>query len=130
MEHLDALYATKVNSDDESYRTQETITPLSQAINIPIKADYIMTEFALAASEILNNSDYEGKMVLVCWEHDNIPSFVTALGVNENNVPTWNGDIFDQVWSVTYTSKGKVKLDIIQQALLYGDTSPPDNSVR
>ncbi len=118
-----AIYATKIDADDKSYRTQETITPLSLALKVPIKADYIMTEYALAAHEILNEPKYDGKMVLVCWEHKNIHLFAKALGVT-TDTPKWQGDVFDQVWSVSFSPNETPNLAIVQQALMFGDTAP------
>lgn len=116
-----AIYATKANKQDKSNRTQQTVAPLAQELNLKVKADYIATEYALAANEIVDNPNFEGKTVLVCWEHHNIPPFIQELGVKAA-LPKWNGDVYDQLWIVTYKTDGKVEFSIQNQALLYGDT--------
>jgi hypothetical protein len=121
--HPVAIYATKINGQDKSQRTQETVTPLAKALNLPISADYIAKEYEKAATDILKNPAYEGKMVLVCWEHHRIPLFTQALGVSDS-LPKWHGDVFDQLWIVNFLTDGKLTFQIKQQALLFGDTPP------
>jgi broad specificity phosphatase PhoE len=117
-----ALYATNVTPDDKSFRTQETLAPLAKELNLEIKHPYTKDQYADLAREILNNKDYEGKMVLIAWEHHNIPALAKALGVNPEP-SRWHGKDFDRVWTITYKEDGRVKFNTFSQELMYHDAS-------
>ena len=70
------------------------------------------------AREILLKPEYDGKVVLVCWENKGIPDLATALGVTDP--PDWRGHAFDRLWVITFKN-GKAKLQDLPQRLLYGD---------
>lgn len=116
-----ALYATNVTPDDPSYRTQETLTPLAQALGQQIQHPYTKDQVSDLAKEILLNKAYEKKMVLIAWEHHNIPALAKELGV-KHEPPKWHGKDFDSVWTITYENDGKAKLRIFSQELMYGDS--------
>lgn len=116
-----AIYVTKVTSQDKSYRTQETVMPLAKALQMEIKSPYIDAQYEELSKEVLSNPDYEGKMVLICWEHHNIPSLAQALGVRPTP-PRWHGRDFDQVWLLTFQANGQVSLERFSQELMFGDT--------
>lgn len=115
-----ALFATKIAPDDPSHRPQETITPLSKHLNLPIQADFIDKEYARLAQHILANPSYRGKTVLICWNHTYIPQLTAALGVRPQP-PRWPGAVFDRVFIITLKG-GQVTLINLPQKLLYGDT--------
>ena len=72
------------------------------------------------ARDILTNSKYVGKIVLICWHHGDIPALATALGIA--SPPKWPGTVFDLVWQITWPS-GQATLSSQCQMLLYGDTT-------
>jgi hypothetical protein len=112
------LFATQASKS--SNRPVETITPLSAALNLTCDDKHADGDYAKVAKDILTNSKYSGKVVLVCWHHGNIPNLATSLGVT--NPPGWPGSVFDRVWVISY-SKGTASLANDAQMLLYGDSS-------
>jgi hypothetical protein len=114
----DFLFATQASKS--SNRPVETITPLSAALNLTYDDKHADGEYAKVANDILTNSKYAGKAVLVCWHHGNIPNLAAALGVT--NPPAWPGSMFDRVWVISY-SDGTPTLANDAQMLLYGDSS-------
>lgn len=114
----DFLFATQAS--DNSNRPVETITPLSIALQVPINANHPNGDFANVAQDILTNSKYTGKIVLVCWHHSTIPNLATALGIK--SPPPWDGYVFDRIWQITYTN-GAASPKYLPQMLLYGDSS-------
>jgi hypothetical protein len=65
---------------------------------------------------ILNNKDFDNQIVIVAWEHKNIPNLINALGV-QPNLPKWPknaSDRFDLVFKVDLTNK---KVSIFPQNL-------------
>lgn len=116
-----AIYATEVTPQNKSYRTQETVTPLAKALGLEIKTPFSDAQVTDLAKEVLSNSAYDGKMVLICWEHHNIPSLAYALGVRPEP-PRWHGHVFDQVWLLNFEPDGQVSLEAFSQELMFGDT--------
>jgi broad specificity phosphatase PhoE len=112
----DFLFATQASS--HSNRPVETVTPLSAALNLSLDSKHADAEYGKVATDILTNSKYADKTVLVCWHHGNIPNLAGALGVP--NPPKWPGTAFDRVWQVTFPG-GAAMLDDLAQMLLYGD---------
>jgi len=114
----DFLFATQASKS--SNRPVETITPLSAALNLTYDDKHADDDYAKVASNILTDSKYAGKVVLVCWHHGNIPNLATALGVS--GPPAWPGSVFDRVWVISYAN-GTASLANDAQMLLYGDSS-------
>jgi hypothetical protein len=114
----DFLFATQASKS--SNRPVETITPVSAALNLPYDDNHADGDYAKVANDILTNSKYMGKVVLVCWHHGNIPNLATSLGVT--NPPAWPGSVFDRVWVISY-SNGTASLANDAQMVLYGDSS-------
>jgi phosphohistidine phosphatase SixA len=97
----DSLLASALSK--HSARPIETITPLSEKIGVTIDSTIADRDYPLLAEEILNDAKYEGKLVLVCWHHENIPALALALGASEANIPNpWNPDVFNLILSLRY----------------------------
>lgn len=116
-------------------RTIQTITPTAESfpetscINVnPVKTYFALPDvnrerFVVAThevvQEILNNKSYCNKVLLVCWEHRNIPLLAKLLGAIQ--APNeWPDESFDMFWIITYTC-GAVQFEILPENLLPGD---------
>jgi hypothetical protein len=101
-----AIYAMKAStgSDDAdfSYRPVETVTPLAQALGLQVQANYEKDDIQPLVSEIMSNPAYEGKMVLICWEHKVIVDIAAQFGVSPTP-ETWSGSVYDQVWEIDFS---------------------------
>jgi hypothetical protein len=113
----DFLFATHVSKN--SNRPVETITPLSQALGLPISHEIADKDFATLAKELLSGK-YAGKVVLVAWHHGSLPGFARALGATPPYDP-WPDTQFDRVWRIDYVG-GKAMLVDVPQELLAGDS--------
>jgi hypothetical protein len=117
----DFIFATQTSA--HSNRPIETITPTATALSLSIDNSY--PDSSTGIQELVNainsGSQYAGKVVLICWHHGNIPALAKALGISKP--PKWNGTVFDRVWEITYSKKGKAALKNHPQKLLYGDSS-------
>jgi hypothetical protein len=113
----DFLFATHVSKN--SNRPVETITPLSEALKIPISSEIADKDFATLVKELLSGK-YAGKVVLVAWHHGTLPQFVEALGATPPYKP-WPDTQFDRVWRIDYKG-GKAVLTDLPQGLLAGDS--------
>jgi hypothetical protein len=125
------LFATK--STNSSQRPVETITPLAQALQllnnnpaITINDSFTddTTGITGITSEILQNpATYGGIVILIAWHHGTIPQLTEAFTVPSTQLPftSWPKDVFDLVFSITWTSN-QANLAVDYQQLLYHDT--------
>lgn len=113
----DFLFATHVSK--HSNRPVETITPLSEALKLPISSDIADDDYASLAKLLLSGK-YAGKVVLVAWHHGKLPELAEALGATPSYKP-WPDTQFDRVWRIDYRA-GKAILTDLPQGLLPGDS--------
>ena len=113
----DFLFATHVSKN--SNRPVETITPLSEALGLPISHEIADKDYATLATELLSGK-YAGKVVLVAWHHGSLPGFAKALGATPPYDP-WPDTQFDRVWRIDYKD-GKATLTDLPQQLMPGDS--------
>jgi hypothetical protein len=109
-----------------SRRTWELLVPASSELQLPIDTKYCSTDNKAAAADIIGNP---GSIVVVSWEHTNIPDLVgwiMAMAVNPQaedpvgDLPKWHGDVFDQYWVVDMRC-GKPRFNIYPEKILPGD---------
>lgn len=115
-----AIYAQRPSSEDPSLRPIQTATPIAEALGLKVDTTFDHKHFSRLAQEIRTRPEYDGKTVLIAWEHHAIPELARKLGAR--NVPKkWDGDVFDRVWIITYSGK-QVAFQDIPQRLLFGDS--------
>jgi phosphohistidine phosphatase SixA len=96
-----AVFATQTTKDDNGQRTQETVAPLAAALGVAVQTPFHGKDYAALATRILSNPAYAGKTVVICWNHEEIPQLVAALGVT-TEPPKWKGSVFDVVYVIAY----------------------------
>ena len=107
------------------HRTYQTIEGLSDRLGVAIGSDFAEgQEPQLATSVVSQNSG----VVLICWEHDHIPSLASSLPTVSGTVipQQWSGDRFDVIWVFTLvpgTAGPVYSFTQIPQQLLSGDTN-------
>ncbi len=111
------LFAT--HQSKHSNRPVETITPLSEALHLPISHD-IMDDDYPELAKLLLSGQYAGKVVLVSWHHGKIPQLAQVLGV-EPPYAKWPDEQFDRVWRIDYMG-GKATIKDLPQSLMPGDS--------
>lgn len=108
-----AVFATRTTKHDNGQRTQETVAPLARALNLPVQTPVLGKDYAALAKLILANPAFAGKTVLICWNHEELPQLVAALGVTPEP-PKWKGGVYDLVYVITYQD-GKAVLAQMRQ---------------
>jgi hypothetical protein len=105
-----AIYAMAPDSEDGSLRPIETVTPLANALGLTINSGFTRLQFAQVVDAIKNNPSYDGKMVLVSWEHKAIPGLTqefcaqgAAAGACDAVPGKWSGSVFGQAWILNFT---------------------------
>lgn len=118
--HVFAAGLSDLDKPDESIRPIETCTPTADYLKLPLNIDFKHTQNKELAQEILTNPKYNNSTVLICWEHWNIRPLEIALGAED--LGHWKGDVFDQVYLLTYTpGNPKPTIQVILQKLMFGD---------
>ncbi len=108
--HIDALYAAK--DSKSSIRPRLTITPLSQALNLPVNMPYDEDESQKLAKLLQSNS--ADKTILICWHHGQIPDLLKALGADPKQLlpeGQWPGKEFGWVIQLCYDKHGQLEPD-------------------
>lgn len=115
-----AIYGFGQHRPGSSLRGIQTVQPLADELGIKIIKKFTRDDFEAAAEEIMNKPAYDGKMVLICWQHDALTDFAEALGLDD--APKW-GKVFDRAWILDFSKRGKVvRFSDIPQRLLSGDS--------
>ncbi len=120
------LLSPSYGSQDKTaeHRTYQTIQGLSDRLEIAIASAYAEGQEPQLAANVV--SSYVG-VVLICWEHDHIPSLGSALpAVPGTIIPqAWPGDRFDVIWAFTLVpgTAPQYAFTQIPQQLLSGDTN-------
>ncbi len=110
----------------QSHRPRLTVEPFAKAANLPIDNRFANKQPADLAVELRAN--YQGKVILICWHHGQIPALLRALGADpETLLPNgkWPRDVFDWVIMVSFDENGRVipeSTKRITEHLLQGDS--------
>jgi broad specificity phosphatase PhoE len=98
-----AIYAAGVTDDAEGQRTRETVTPLADALGIPVNIDFGRGDEKKLAKEAAGRTG----ATLIAWQHGGIPEIVDAFPrVSPKPPDEWPDDRFDVVWTLTRTTDG------------------------
>src|SRR6186713_2023525 len=101
-------------------RMLQTVTPMVVQDNLAVNTRFDVNASVEVGTDILKRTG----VVLVVWEHGNIPSIAGALGVKDQHLDWDDGD-YDSIWVITYANskKGKLKatLTVDKEGL-----NPPD----
>lgn len=115
-----AIYAQKSGEGHRSKRPVQTVKDLAGALRLEV-IQFAHDDHAKMVREITANKDYEGKMVLICWEHKAIPDLAREFGVT--NPPSFPGSAFDRTWIITFRPGKGPRLRDRPQQLMYGDSA-------
>jgi hypothetical protein len=113
-----AIYAQKSTKGRPSLRPVQTVQGLADTLKLTL-IQYPHDDFAKMVQEIDSRPEYEGKMVLICWEHHAIPDIARAFGAKD--APgKWHGESFDRIWVLTFQDD-KTTFRDLPQKLMFGD---------
>jgi hypothetical protein len=99
----------------KSNRPVETLTPLSEALRVPIDSKFDDADYK-GLARLLLGGKYAGTVVVVSWRHDSLPALAKALGAKPPD-KTWPDAQFDRVWRIDYREGGPVLTDVPQGLL-------------
>lgn len=105
------------------HRTYQTIQGLSDRLGLQIVSTFGDKQGPDLAASVVSN--YSG-VVLICWEHHNIPAIASSLPTAPGTVipQTWPDDRFDVIWTfslVPGAASIQYTFGQVPQQLLSGD---------
>ena len=109
-----------------SHRPRLTVQPFAKAANLTIDSRFANKQPADLAAALRAN--YQGKVILICWHHGQIPAVLRALGADpETLLPggKWPRDVYDWVIMVSFDENGHLIPEgtkRITEHLLEGDS--------
>jgi hypothetical protein len=127
---------------DTSYRPNQTLQPLSNAMGLPIDLSVADADYLDLIAELANPHKYDQATILVCWHHGEIVQLADGLlGAGGHPAPilstastwpaqgTWPGDVFGWLMQMCYDANGAADGDwarCINEHLMPDDkTDPP-----
>ena len=110
----------------QSHRPRLTVERFAKAAKLPIDNRFANKQPADLAAELRTN--YQGKVILVCWHHGQIPALLRALGASpETLLPNgkWPKTVYNWVIMASFDENGRVipgNTRRISEHLLPGDS--------
>jgi len=110
----------------QSHRPRLTVEPFAKAAKLPINSSFGNKQPADLAAELRAN--HQGKVILVCWHHGQIPALLRALGAApETLLPNgkWPKTVYDWVIMASFDENGRLipeSTKRISEHLLQGDS--------
>jgi hypothetical protein len=103
----EVVFAAK--DSKKSHRPRLTVEPFAKAAQLPIDTRFDNDQSTELANEL--RADHQGKVILICWRHGNIPDLLRALGANpEDFLPRgkWPNAVYDWVILLRYDQDGRL----------------------
>jgi hypothetical protein len=123
---LDCLIATADSKN--SHRPRLTLTPLSQALKMPLETRFKDKDFQSLVDDL--QSTPHGKHILICWHHGAIPDLVRALGADPAKLipgSKWPESVFGWMIELRYDHNGQLmagECKRINEHLMPDDSQP------
>ena len=120
----DAVLVAK--DSKQSHRPRLTVEPFAKAAKLPIDSSIGNKQPADLAA--LLRANYQGKVILICWHHGQIPALLRALGAApETLLPNgkWPKTVYNWVIMASFDENGRLIPDgtrRITEHLLQGDS--------
>ena len=92
-----------------SQRPSLTVEPFAKAAGLQIDTRFGNNQSTELATALRDTQ--QGKVILICWRHGNIPDVLQALGATpENFLPRgkWPGRIYDWIIVLSYDQDGRL----------------------
>jgi hypothetical protein len=102
-----AIFAAK--DSKKSYRPRLTAEPFATAAKLKIDTRFGNNQSTELAADLRAN--HQGKVILICWRHGNIPALLRALGAKpEDLLPRgkWPNSVYDWVILLSYDQDGRL----------------------
>ncbi len=100
----------------------ESVTPLAKSLGLEVITRYNRGEYLAMSQEIKPRPQYDGQVILICWDNDRIPDLIRKFGALKGP-EEWPDYIYDRVWVLEYQGDGTVVFHDQPQRLMFQDSS-------
>jgi hypothetical protein len=93
----------------QSHRPRLTVEPFAKAAKLKIDTRFGNNQSTELAAD--SHANDQGKVILICWRHGNIPDLLRALGAKpEDLLPRgkWPNSVYDWVILLSYDQEGRL----------------------
>ena len=93
---LEPTVILAANDSKKSHRPRLTVEPFAKAAKLPIDTRFGNNQSAELAADL--RAKQQGKVILICWRHGNIPALLRALGAKPKSfLPNgkWPDPVYD-----------------------------------
>jgi len=123
-----AIYAAAPKHEDSSVRSIQTVTPLAKALGLGVDTSFTRGQTNKIVRAIMEDPAYDGRLVLICWQHTNLVEIAQNLAAYNNSprleVPlVWPDETFDRAWILNLKNGKVVSFKDLPQRLLPGDSN-------
>ena len=117
-----AIFSARPSKAGGSVRSIETMVPTAKALGIMSDTRFSKEDIPALVRAVLTNPAFDGKTVLVCWEHKKIPDIVRAFGWTSAAL-SWDDAVFDRLWILDFDEAKPARFRDLPQRLLDGDST-------
>ena len=106
---LEPTVILAANDSKKSHRPRLTVEPFAKAAKLPIDTRFGNNQSIELAADL--HANHQGKVILICWRHGNIPALLRALGAKpEDLLPRgkWPNSVYDWVILLRYDQDGRL----------------------
>jgi hypothetical protein len=110
----------------QSHRPRLTVEPFAKTANLKIDTRFGNNQPVELAADL--HANQQGKVILICWRHGNIPSLLRALGARPKDLlpdGKWPDLVYDWVLLLRYDQDGRLipgSTRRINEHVLQGDS--------
>jgi hypothetical protein len=115
------IFASGIGHHSNSLRPQHTVLELATLLGLQLNTGFLKDDFA----EMVPAAVAANGVVLIAWEHEDIPAIANLILGNSTTVPQqWPGQRFDIVWVLDHQGSSW-SFSQVPQLLLSGDSPQP-----
>ena len=114
------LIALKPHKKKGAIRSIQTLQPLSNALELEIQTPYDRDQVADLVYMLSHDPQYNGKVVLIAWQHDTLADIAHGLGASQ--APYEWGKKFDRYWILEFKNSKVKSFKNLPQRLLVNDS--------
>lgn len=116
-----AIFAFRNRKSGKRFRAIETVTPLAASLELGVDSNFKQGEETALVSYILKAHRFDGKTVLICWEHKLIHKILESLNIHD--APNYPDEAYDRTYVVDLNQNGEVSgFHDFAQDLMPGDS--------
>jgi hypothetical protein len=117
-----AIFAMRPGKAGGSVRAMQTMEATGRALGVTPDLRFTREEIAPLVRVIRETRAFDGKTVVVCWEHKVIPDMLKACGWT-SGPRKWNESAYDRLWLLDFENGKPARFRDLPQKLLPGDAT-------